>query len=156
MTWIFVHICTLTFRYTVGNENTLTVEIEQDTTFQLQEEISESSEELGKIYSSLVRAVKIFRINEWQVICTFHSFLKVIGDIKKRFLIILLIIIISWYPCTGIWKIIIWPLISTCSSRPYNYYLMNSFFLVYLCLSVQKKRSCWSHFLSSDWLLVTL
>ena len=64
MTWIFVHIRTLTFRYTVGNENTLTVEIEQDTTFQLQEEISESSEELGKIYSSLVRAVKIFRINE--------------------------------------------------------------------------------------------
>ena len=61
MTWIiFVnHVHTFIFRYTVGNENTLTVEVEQDMTFQLQEEISESSEELSKIYSSLVRAVKI-------------------------------------------------------------------------------------------------
>jgi len=61
VTWIiFVnHVHTFIFRYTVGNENTLTVEVEQDMTFQLQEEISESSEELSKIYSSLVRAVKI-------------------------------------------------------------------------------------------------
>lgn len=60
MKWIiFVHVHTFIFRYTVGNESTLTVEVEQDMTFQLQEEISESSEELSKIYSSLVRAVKI-------------------------------------------------------------------------------------------------
>ncbi|KAK2561836.1 Cyclin-dependent kinase 2-interacting protein [Acropora cervicornis] len=45
-------------QYTVGNENTLTVEVEQDMTFQLQEEISESSEELSKIYSSLADVLK--------------------------------------------------------------------------------------------------
>ena len=60
MTWIiFVHVHTFIFRYIGGSENTLAVEVEQDMTFQLQEEISESSEELSKIYSSLVRAVKI-------------------------------------------------------------------------------------------------
>ncbi|XP_029187391.2 cyclin-dependent kinase 2-interacting protein-like [Acropora millepora] len=45
-------------QYTVGNENTLTVEVEQDMTFQLQEEISESSEELSKIYISLADVLK--------------------------------------------------------------------------------------------------
>lgn len=71
MTWItFVHVHTFIFRYTIGNENTLTVEVEQDMTFQLQEEISKSSEELSKIYSSLVRDVKI---NDYTELISAHS-----------------------------------------------------------------------------------
>ena len=61
---VFVHQC-LTFfsplflvgdRYTVAEENALAVVNNQDTTFKLQEEIAKASEELSRIYGSLVGA----------------------------------------------------------------------------------------------------
>ena len=41
-------------RYMVAEENTLAVVNNQETTFRLQEEITKASEELSRIYGSLV------------------------------------------------------------------------------------------------------